>query len=594
MSAFVIEDSSHRPLTERSRLLPSDPPSLTSHSGSSRPAQTSQSSHFNKILDRSAPLRDSISSTRFVIICAGIWSANFVFAFQASAIPTLAPSISSGFNHAELGSYLGGVFTLTSAAGSSDAFGMEREYCRSDDCLGRKFAMDTACFFFGIGTICCALSESIYGLIAARGLAGLGGGGLLTVSSVIVTDLVSLRDRGFYQGIMMTIFGGGGMLGGPLAGWLTDRYGWPLSFWLQLPIISFCAIIVTIFLPQSIIPPTHLSLRSGLASLDWLGSILLLGSVTTLILGFSFHTSYLEPWSAPIVWGLLLAAALSMMAFVFVEIKFAAHPIVPMGILKSRHRSAVLASGFFLSVGTTAFTYQMPAYFSIVVNTSTAQSGVIPSVCGGLGLAMGSMLAGQYIRKGGAYRLLGILSLVPSVIAPLVASAWRPNWPWWAYYVTYFPCSLGYSVFLCFAMISSVDSKSMPKATALLYTVRTLGGTIGVSVGGSIQLGALNSSLKSSFADINNRQDIITAILHSKSAIRMLPGNLQIRALDGYASSLATVWVVCGVIAMFALVSSCFIKEKELPGKITSTSPVKFTEDAEVVGTFPPDGEVNI
>ena len=74
----------------------------------------------------------------------------------------------------------------------------------------------------------------------------------------------------------------------------------------------------------------------------------------------------------------------------------------------------------------------------------------------------------------------------------------------------------------------------------------------------------------------------------------MLPGNLQIRALDGYASSLATVWVVCGVIAMFALVSSCFIKEKELPGKITSTSPVKFTEDAEVVGTFPPDGEVNI
>lgn len=83
--------------------------------------------------------------------------------------------------------------------------------------LGRKFAMNTACLFFGIGTIGCALSPGMYWLIAARAVAGvsaltphrhcslrlkrqLGGGGLLTVSSVVVTDLVPLRDRGIYQG----------------------------------------------------------------------------------------------------------------------------------------------------------------------------------------------------------------------------------------------------------------------------------------------------------------------------------------------------------------------------------------------------------
>ena len=87
--------------------------------------------------------------------------------------------------------------------------------------LGRKFAMNTACAVFALGTVCCATSNSMYTLIASRALAGvspsppyavtarakgqLGGGGMLTVSSVIVTDLVPLRDRGWYQGDFLAL-----------------------------------------------------------------------------------------------------------------------------------------------------------------------------------------------------------------------------------------------------------------------------------------------------------------------------------------------------------------------------------------------------
>ncbi len=113
MSAIIIHPAGPNELTS---LLPSSSPAPSSSSTSTRTRHTTSTS---KILDRSAPLKDSISTTRFVIICIGIWSANFVFAFQASAIPTLAPTISSGFNHAELGSYLGSIFTLSSSAGES-------------------------------------------------------------------------------------------------------------------------------------------------------------------------------------------------------------------------------------------------------------------------------------------------------------------------------------------------------------------------------------------------------------------------------------------------------------------------------------------
>ena len=118
----------------------------------------------------------------------------------------------------------------------------------------------------------------------------------------------------------------------------------------QLPIIIFTLIITTLFLPPSPIPPTHPTLLSGLTSLDWTGTILLISSVTALILGFSFHTSYLIPWSSPTVWGLLLASVLAFGLFVLQEKRAGESAVVDLKNLRSKHRSAIMASGFLLSI----------------------------------------------------------------------------------------------------------------------------------------------------------------------------------------------------------------------------------------------------
>ena len=152
----------------------------------------------------------------------------------------------------------------------------------------------------------------------------------------------------------MTVFAAGSLLGGPTAGWLIDTYGWPLSFWVQLPIALFCILMVSLLLPPSPIPPTHKTIWSGLASLDWLGSALLIGSVTTLILGFSFHTSFLLPWGDGRVWGNLAAAGVAFVALLVTESKVS-RPVVPLGLFRSRHVAGCMASGFFLSVVSQAF-----------------------------------------------------------------------------------------------------------------------------------------------------------------------------------------------------------------------------------------------
>jgi hypothetical protein len=119
-------------------------------------------------------------------------------------------------------------------------------------------------------------------------------------------------------------------------------------------VIVFCITMVTLLLPPAPIPPTHQTVWTGLASLDWMGTLLLVGAVSTLILGFSFHTSYLEPWSAPIVWGNLLAAVLATALLVFVEQRVE-RPVIPLSMFRERHTAAVLMSGFFMSVVAQAF-----------------------------------------------------------------------------------------------------------------------------------------------------------------------------------------------------------------------------------------------
>ena len=152
----------------------------------------------------------------------------------------------------------------------------------------------------------------------------------------------------------MTIFGAGSLLGGPIAGWLIDTYGWPLSFWVQLPIAIWCMLMVTLLLPPAPIAPTHKTIWSGLASLDWLGSFLLIGSVTTLILGFSFHTSFLLPWRDARVWGNLVGAGAAFGMLLVVESRVD-RPVIPLGLFRNSHVAACMASGFFLSVVSQAF-----------------------------------------------------------------------------------------------------------------------------------------------------------------------------------------------------------------------------------------------
>jgi len=127
-------------------------------------------------------------------ILAGLWSAVFLGALDGTIVATLMTPIGNYFNKSNQASYIGTAYLLSVCC-------FTPLYGRLSDIIGRRGAMLLALTLFGTGTISCGLAPSMEALIAARAVAGMGGGGMMTVSSVAVTDLIPLKQRGLYQGM---------------------------------------------------------------------------------------------------------------------------------------------------------------------------------------------------------------------------------------------------------------------------------------------------------------------------------------------------------------------------------------------------------
>ncbi len=158
-------------------------PLLNGHGGAA-PSPPADESHEQPHRTRGA----------LVAAIASVWTILFFAALDGTVASTLLAPISSSFNAAEKAPWLGTSFLLSVCA-------FTPLYGRLSDAFGRSRAMLTALFFFTLGTAGCAWAPSIDALLAARAIAGMGAGGILTCASIIMTDLVTLRQRGLFQGL---------------------------------------------------------------------------------------------------------------------------------------------------------------------------------------------------------------------------------------------------------------------------------------------------------------------------------------------------------------------------------------------------------
>ncbi|PYH91392.1 MFS general substrate transporter [Aspergillus ellipticus CBS 707.79] len=229
-------------------------------------------------------------------------------------------------------------------------------------------------------------------LIAGRLVQGIGGAGMTAMTQLIITDLVSMRDRGKYIGLVFAIFGVGFAIGPPIGGVIAQYTTWRWIYYIKLPIGGPTLLTQFLFLQIAFVRRT--TVKRKIRQIDWIGNAIIVGSVVSILIALSWATTR-YPWSSrriilPLVLGFVGVAAFA----VWESSPYCVQPIIPPKMFANRTNATGLA----------------------VLLASPSRSGVLllPSVFIGVPTAI---ISGQVLSRWGRYKPIRFFGFATPTLA---------------------------------------------------------------------------------------------------------------------------------------------------------------------------------
>lgn len=163
------------------------PEGLPDESSPLLPSSSASTTESDNSPDSNAsPYLGGVSVARFWIIFIGIEVAYFIACFDSTIMASSHPVITSYFGSSNSASWLSTAFLLTSTAFQPFLGGLS-------DAVGRKGPYVITMALFLVSTLWCTLAGSMTSFIIARAVCGAGAGGMMTLGSIIISDLVPIE-----------------------------------------------------------------------------------------------------------------------------------------------------------------------------------------------------------------------------------------------------------------------------------------------------------------------------------------------------------------------------------------------------------------
>ncbi len=410
-------------------------------------------------------------------IVIGIMLTMFLGALDQTIVATALPTIGRRFNNLNDLSWVVTAYLLTGTA-STPLYG------KLSDIYGRRVVMLTAIVIFIVGSIACAMAPSMMGLILARALQGLGGGGLMALAQTIIADIVTPRERGRYQGYIGAVFATSSVGGPVLGGFLTEHLDWSFIFWINLP-LGLAALGMTSSVLR-LVPYTPRKHR-----LDVLGATLMIAASVALLLALSWGGRHFD-WISPEVGALLLASA-SLWGLFAWRLVSTTEPFLPLTVLGNPVvRCAALAGACNMGtlVGMTIF---IPLYFEVVLHLSASQSGMalIPLMSA---TVVFSTITGRLMMHMEHYKRVPLIGLTIAIFSLVPLAIWPGSMPIVLVLVLLTVVGAGLGTVFPISTVclqNAVSRSQMGVATGAANFFRALFSALVVAVLGAIVLGGL-------------------------------------------------------------------------------------------------------
>ncbi|ANY81749.1 MFS transporter [Microvirga ossetica] len=427
----------------------------------------------------------ALSHAEIRTIILGVLLAMFLAALDQTIIATALPTIGRELGDLEHLPWIVTVYLLTSTA-------VTPLYGKISDSYGRRVTMLVGIAIFIAGSIACALAPTMFVLILARALQGVGGGGLIALAQTIIADIVAPRERGRYQVYFASVFMTSSLLGPVLGGFFAEHMHWSVIFWINIP-LGLVALVIAYHSLKKL--PRH----DRPHRLDLLGAALLVAATVALLLGLSWG-GIRYPWASLPVLG-LFAASLALWGLFALRMRLAPEPLIPPGVLHNPVvRMAVLSACF--GMGTyIGLTIYLPVYFETVRGLSASHSGLslIPLMAG---TVVGATLSGRSMAKVKHYKRLPIAGLLVAMATTGLLAAYGQSLSIVTVEIILAIISVGLGTVLPVTMVSTqnaVAPHQMGTATGTANFFRSLGGAFIVAIFGAIVIGGSGLSGAASF-----------------------------------------------------------------------------------------------
>ncbi|KAK7045268.1 MFS general substrate transporter [Favolaschia claudopus] len=524
----------------------------------------------------------------FTLLILGVWSLIFISSIDQTITATLISAIGSDLQSMQLSSWIGTAYLLSFC-------GFTPVYGRLANIFGRRPSVIFAGLIFSAGTAGCGMARNMGQLIAARTLAGVGGG-MTVVGSIIVSDSVPLRSRALHQGFAGLLFALGGALGGPIGGWAGDTIGWRAAFLGQVPFL----LVGLRFLWMEIREPEYLrprysgsgpstpgleailrangpdrnfdpslstsTFKAKLLRIDFLGSLSLVLLLLTFLIGMHCKSTLGYAWSNPRVWGLLAASFVSTLSFIYVELYVSPEPMMPLRLLLLRTPGCANLNIFLLSILNFSIIYNVPLYL-IAARLRTSTNAGVHLIPLSATIAIGSLFAGWYMRHTGRYWWLQTVACAGELVSCIVLAMWKIDSPEWLLFTTLIPFGIGFStttITTILSLISSLPQEEVAVATGMFYLARVMGQVFGVSLSATLTQGLLTINLRQTITG-EGANEIINRVLASTEFIHTLPLEIREQAATGWFKALHVVFICQIALAALCFLSALPIVENELP-----------------------------
>ncbi|KAL7932263.1 MFS general substrate transporter [Trichoderma chlorosporum] len=490
----------------------------------------------------------AIGFSLFVLIFIHSTNMSGLTMIQGSLAADLrAPSLAMWFTT----SYLIAMSSLTPLAGRLAAI------------FSPRAVVPPSVALFALGSLAASQARSFAGFVAGRAVMGAGAAGVVVMAVVFVVELAGKEARGVMIGFVNAAFTMGVSVGAAVYGVLHPVVGWRPLFWFQTPLAIAAGIGLYLSLPDSMSSsPAEqdgkpIPLRRKLASIDYLGAILL---TLTIVLFLYSLAGDIHP--APLILSLF-----SLLAFVAVEFRLAANPIIPLSVLSSRGVLLSCLAQLGLITARWSILFYTPV-FMLAVRASPAAAAGSVLVATNLGSSLGGLAIGWlHIRRAGSYYASQLLSLAlfAATVASLAAIS-RPATPSLVFVAAVCLDGVATGVALNYALVH-VLHLSHPSTeyvtTSLLATFRGFGGSFGTSLGGGIFYRVLRGRLVDGFLALDGtaelapaRRKLVDRLLGSPELVwhgDVLAPQERSIAVDGYADAIRGVWQAAAVLALLVI-----------------------------------------